>query len=343
MKMADREDKSIEDIIKQAVDRGFTLVLGKDLRVNIGKEKDLSFDIGKKKGPGLRVGFDKEYRPEVKVYGDTALPVKEYSYSNERMQNLSILKDCMSHTDDEVFAALCYFDARKLQSSPVAASEKGRHLFSACWRLISKTFKDGNKDFFTLVFGKPRKYSWYSWNTFDQGRFDAFSHETERQLRKYLKLGRSLKEKPSESWVTPFPETVIKADILEEREAARPKVDIRASELEKIRSDAGVTRDWLLTEEETFEEEESFGQPSEKEDAGLFGLDSLHLSIVEALLLGETADDMIKESRLMASVAADRINEAFFEEIGDNILECEDGRLSLVEDYREDVRELLGV
>ncbi|MBR0482429.1 MAG: hypothetical protein IJJ48_08165, partial [Firmicutes bacterium] len=72
--MADREDKSIEDIIKQAVDRGFTLVLGKDLRVNVGKEKDLSFDIGKKKGPGLRVGFDKEYRPEVKVYGDTALP-----------------------------------------------------------------------------------------------------------------------------------------------------------------------------------------------------------------------------------------------------------------------------
>ena len=51
--MADREDKSIEDIIKQAVDRGFTLVLGKDLRVNVGKEKDLSFDIGKKKGPAF--------------------------------------------------------------------------------------------------------------------------------------------------------------------------------------------------------------------------------------------------------------------------------------------------
>ena len=73
------------------------------------------------------------------------------------------------------------------------------------------------------------------------------------------------------------------------------------------------------------------------------GLDALHLSIVEALLLGEITDDIIKENHMMASVAADRINEAFFDEIGDNILECEDGRLSLVEEYKEDVRSLLGV
>ena len=35
-------------------------------------------------------------------------------------------------------------------------------------------------------------------------------------------------------------------------------------------------------------------------------------------------------------------NEAFFDEIGDNILECEGARLSLVEDYIEDVKLLLG-
>ena len=301
------------------------------------------------------MGFSGDLKPEVTVYGNTSIPKKDSPYRNERMQNIDILKDCMSHTDDEVFKALCYFDIRKLSESPVAALDKGRHLFAASWRLISKTHKEGNKDFFTLIFGTQRKYSWYSWTTFDQERFSSFVHETERLLRKYLKTGRSLKEKPSEAWVRPYVETVIKADILEEREASRPKVNIRAEDLERIRSDAGVTRDWLLTEDETYsgEEEVRDSDPGcvSETDRGLspakgdmpLGLDALHLSIVEALILGETADDIVRENHLMASVAADSINEAFFDEIGDNVLECEDGRLSLVEDYKEDVRGLLGV
>ena len=352
---ASGDDPSIDKLIKDAEERGFTIVLGKDLRLSVAKDKDLTIEIGKKKGPGLRVGFDSDLKPEVKVYGSTALPKKETSYRNERMVSIDVLKDCMSHTDDEVFKALCYFDIKKLSESPVAALEKGRHLFAACWRLISKTYKEGSKDFFSLVFGTPRKYSWYSWNTFDQERFSAFVHESERQLRKYLKAGRSLKEKPSESWVSPYIETVIKADMLEEREAAKPKVDIKSEDLARIRSDAGITRDWLLTEDEMeedlagtgtagYEEDTApYQETSTAEEALLFGLDSLHLSIVEALILGENADEIIKENRMMASVAADGINEAFFGEIGDNILECEDGRLSLVEDYKEDVRNLLGV
>ena len=342
------KDSSIDKIMEEAGKRGFTIVLGKDLRLNVGKDSDeLSLEIGKKKGPGLQVGLRKDMKPELKVYGSTALPEKEGPYRNERMRNIEILRDCMSHTDDEIFKAICFFDTRKLSGSPIAALEKGRHLFASCWRLISKTCREGNKDFFTLVFGKPRKYSWYSWNSFSQERFDAFSHETERQLRKYLKAGRSLKEKESESWISPYVQTVIKADMLEEREAARPKVEIREEDLDRIRSDAGITRDWLLTEEELKARDAEVSREEKDvkaEYTGRFpGLDDLHLSIVEALLLGEDAGDILKESRLMPSVAADRINEAFLEEIGDNILECEDGRLSLVEDYEEDVRALLGV
>ena len=44
----------------------------------------------------------------------------------------------------------------------------------------------------------------------------------------------------------------------------------------------------------------------------------------------------------MASVVTDAINEAVFEEVGDNVLECEGDRITLVEDYREDLVRLIG-
>ena len=44
----------------------------------------------------------------------------------------------------------------------------------------------------------------------------------------------------------------------------------------------------------------------------------------------------------MPSIAADTINEALYDEIGDTVLECEDDKLTVVEDYREDVIRLLG-
>ena len=44
----------------------------------------------------------------------------------------------------------------------------------------------------------------------------------------------------------------------------------------------------------------------------------------------------------MPSIAADAINEALFDEIGDTVLECDQDALSLIEDYREDISHLLG-
>ena len=41
-------------------------------------------------------------------------------------------------------------------------------------------------------------------------------------------------------------------------------------------------------------------------------------------------------------MTADIINEALFDEIGDNIIECENDTLSLVEDYRDELIALLG-
>ena len=45
---------------------------------------------------------------------------------------------------------------------------------------------------------------------------------------------------------------------------------------------------------------------------------------------------------MMPSIAADFLNEALYDEIGDTVVVCEDDRLMLVEDYREDLTVLLG-
>ena len=44
----------------------------------------------------------------------------------------------------------------------------------------------------------------------------------------------------------------------------------------------------------------------------------------------------------MPSVITDRINEAFFDETGDTILECDGDTITIIEDYREDILQMLG-
>ena len=77
-------------------------------------------------------------------------------------------------------------------------------------------------------------------------------------------------------------------------------------------------------------------------DAPVLPLDAVQIQVVSALLRGEDPTAILKASRLMPSIAADRINDALFDEIGDTVLLCEDDRLMLVEDYMEDLTQLLG-
>ena len=81
-------------------------------------------------------------------------------------------------------------------------------------------------------------------------------------------------------------------------------------------------------------------EPAELQGGAL--LDDDGLQIVRILLAGRDPSDMLKARHLMPSVEADRISESLFDEIGDNVVICEDGRLSLVEDYAEDIERLFG-
>ena len=73
-------------------------------------------------------------------------------------------------------------------------------------------------------------------------------------------------------------------------------------------------------------------------------LGEAHLSILLALLSNDTAvKPIMKEKHLIPSVVADSINEAFYDEIGDSVLECDGDHMMVVEDYREDLLQLLGI
>lgn len=213
---------------------------------------------------------------------------------------------------------------------------------------------------------------------FDRKRLEALLHEADRAIRSYLKTGRNLQERPAEAWARPYVEAVLEADRKAVLEASRPKITIDLSGLDQIRRAASITRDSLLTAEEL--DGESGGEkttrtttpaippaatsadsgsaseaaqpaeavqttpaPQKTEEAADFdGLDGVHLAILQTLLRGETAAGQIRSAHLMPALVADTINEAFYDQIGDNILEYDGDELGLIEDYREDITAILG-
>ncbi len=310
-------------------------------------------------------------------------------------------------SDEEVFSALCVCGGNRLAQSPAAADEEGRgkHLFAEVWRFALQKWTEKGKNLFEACFGGKKEFHWYPlsnalytedgrhpdtdyildesrsfhcrsgrWTEeryeelfFDRKRLEELLHEADRAIRRYLKTGRNLQEKPTEAWARPYVEAVLEADRKAALEALKPKITIDLSSLEQIRLAASITRDSLLTEEEKEESRVSCDPvlptennvsirpssetavmkpaPAEEEVEGqtaFDGLDEAHLTILQILLRGETAEGQIRSAHLMPALVVNTINEAFYDEIGDNILEYDGNEISLIEDYREDVAAILG-
>ena len=88
------------------------------------------------------------------------------------------------------------------------------------------------------------------------------------------------------------------------------------------------------------------GLPSPDAEFNSFSEDTLLTSqqreILSLLLQGKPAKGFIDSWHGMPEVIADEINEALWDEIGDSVLECRDGTLLLIEDYKDDVESILG-
>ena len=298
----------------------------------------------------------------------------------ERDASLAVLRAPEKHSDAEVLTALCCLGGKKTESSPVLTfhSEKGKALFAQSWRKASAYVWQG-KDLFALCFGQRKARQWYPlsnavyyeqtrqqdrsyslndcrsyrcWNGIwqveayeklasDKARLQGFLHETDARLRRYLKTGRYLKESPTDAWAIPYIDAVIEEDKKAVIEAARPKITIDLSGLEQIRRDAATTRESLLTEDEIDEIAEP-APPAFERDTSDFPLDPVQVQILRALLEERDAAEILKAHHLMPSMTADAINEALFDEIGDTVLLCEEDQLLLVDDYIEELEQILG-
>jgi hypothetical protein len=147
-------------------------------------------------------------------------------------------------------------------------------------------------------------------------------------------------------------------------ERARPKVKINLASLDQIRSDAAETKESLLTEEErqleaeeaeriTSESNKQVSESSAAEEkmtkdideaaASGLGLDENEEQLLLALFSGQPYQDFLRQRHLLLSVVVDQINEKIFDEIGDAVIDCDGQKAEIVEDYRSDLADLLGI
>lgn len=97
-----------------------------------------------------------------------------------------------------------------------------------------------------------RKYECQRWMPIKQQsrRLNAFFHEVDRLTRQHLHLGHPLKPRLSDQKLLSVIHDGITAYQQAKVESARPKIEINMSDLSKIRADASVTRESLLTDDE---------------------------------------------------------------------------------------------
>lgn len=248
-------------------------------------------------------------------------------------------------------------------------SEIGENLFEKCFghRSTYRWYPFSNAIYMEYInpkwtsyeLNECRKYifkhaSWYENSyhkmNFNRAIFCGLIHEADRKLRLYLKTGHPLTAKSDESWASAHVDKVIEIDRKEKLEKAKPKVSISFDNLDKIRKDALTTMDSLLSDEERDIIEEvnevdiamDYKLETEVfENKYNIALEETELQIISLLLNDKSVDDIIAKNLSLPEVLADKINEVFFEEIGDNVVECDLGKITLIEDYRKDVERII--
>ena len=104
---------------------------------------------------------------------------------------------------------------------------------------------------------------------------------------------------------------------------------------------AGQHEEQQIVQPMIFELPEAALEEEKSAEAEIPSLDDTQAQILLSVMRGEPVAGLIRERALMPSVVTDAINEALFDEIGDNVLMCEGDEITLVEDYREDLELLL--
>ena len=176
-------------------------------------------------------------------------------------------------------------------------------------------------------------------------KLHALLHEADRRLRKFLRTGHYLHEKPEEAWAAPYVEAALEAERRAEWEAAKTE-DLDRSfpsrpDQEGFPAHQGQPSDGRREGRNgdgcgagACGRAGDAGRSHGRNGAGAGGGNrkpgmrfpvwmTCTCNILRALLCGESVKPYLEKGRWMASVVADTINEWSFDEIGDAILECD--------------------
>ena len=188
----------------------------------------------------------------------------------------------------------------------------------------------------------------------------AIMHAVDARLRARLDYAYPLKDRPVAAYVVKIIDKAIDDLLAAKAEAERRRISIDLSQLAGIRAAAAITQEALLTDEERegtehgaapipLEVRSAEDAPVEEtpiENAPVTEpMSALGLTSAESLVLHALASGMVAPQNpegQMLSLVVDSINEKLFDVVGDAVIEYEGDDPVLVEDYLEDVREILG-
>lgn len=158
-------------------------------------------------------------------------------------------------------------------------------------------------------------------------------------MRECYGYGRPIQYKLDTKWILKIIQEEARNLLAEKKAAEEKKITIDYSRLARIRSDAAVTRDRLMVEEEAEEEAPPVQTPAPAEEPEDTPLTKDEYRLLQSLLYGRDYG-WVRSSGLMLSVLVDGINDKLYDTFSDSVLLGDDPP-ELIEDYIADLKEMI--
>ena len=158
-------------------------------------------------------------------------------------------------------------------------------------------------------------------------------------MRECNGYGRPVQYKLDTKWILKIIQEEARNLLTEKKAAEEKKITIDYSRLARIRSDAAVTRDRLMVEEEAEEEAPPAQTPAPAEEPEDTPLTKDEYRLLQSLLYGRDYG-WVRSSGLMLSVLVDGINDKLYDTFSDSVLLGDDPP-ELIEDYIADLKEMI--
>ena len=158
-------------------------------------------------------------------------------------------------------------------------------------------------------------------------------------MRECYGYGRPIQYKLDTKWILKIIQEEARNLLAEKKAAEEKKITIDYSRLARIRSDAAVTRDRLMVEEEAEEGAPPVQTPAPAEEPEDTPLTKDEYRLLQSLLYGRDYG-WVRSSGLMLSVLVDGINDKLYDTFSDSVLLGDDPP-ELIEDYIADLKEMI--